>query len=341
MERLRPQRVIEVLDHTFRVYRANFLTFVALVAVISVPLNLISYLVQSAESRSEVFITTTDTFGNTTTEFNDSAFTGSIVVLLVSVVAGFLQIVVVNAVITQIASENLLGRQRSVIEALGDVAGRLLPLGLALVLLGIVAGIGFFFFGVIGLLCLLPLLGLPMVLYFSLVAYFFLVPVMVLERVSFGQGMSRAMALGKARFWQTFGFAVGVALITTVANFALTVVGALLSGAAGAGLEDLTQTNPVSTALNTLVSVLIAPVLPIGLTLMYYDTRMRVEGLDLSLQLLPEAMARPAALPSPKLPLSFATSKDMLNILCLTLGFIGLLIAYFAFIFLLIGILAL
>src|SRR5215218_4750133 len=41
ISRLRPRTVVEVLDHAFRLYRRHFLTFLAIIAVVHVPLQLL------------------------------------------------------------------------------------------------------------------------------------------------------------------------------------------------------------------------------------------------------------------------------------------------------------
>src|SRR5262249_16057057 len=65
--------------------------------------------------------------------------------------------------------------------------------------------------------------------------------------------------------------------------------------------------------LNTATQIFLTPVLPIGLTLLYHDTRNRLEGLDFALQALGRPDARPSDVASPELRLAL-NSRDWLNI---------------------------
>jgi len=47
ISRLRPRTVAEILDQAFRLYRKHFLTFVAIIAVVHVPLQLATQVISA------------------------------------------------------------------------------------------------------------------------------------------------------------------------------------------------------------------------------------------------------------------------------------------------------
>jgi hypothetical protein len=72
---------------------------------------------------------------------------------------------------------------------------------------------------------------------------------------------------------------------------AITVLSAIITAASPpprSGLYSRSSLNildlipVIDTALSTFISIFIVPMLPIGLTLLYYDTRTRYEGLDIA-----------------------------------------------------------
>ena len=92
-------------------------------------------------------------------------------------------------------------------------------------------------------------------------------------------------------WWRTFGiiFIAGVAYsILTLALLALfNVVAAIIPGLSTDFRSGL------ATAATTLVDALIAPIFPVVLTLLYFDLRVRKEGLDLD-QLAQQTSPGPA-----------------------------------------------
>jgi hypothetical protein len=52
---LSPGRVVDVIDRTFRIYRDNFVAFISLVAIVTVPATLIEYVLQEAQKTTEVY----------------------------------------------------------------------------------------------------------------------------------------------------------------------------------------------------------------------------------------------------------------------------------------------
>src|SRR6185369_14048217 len=85
---------LELLDRTFRLYRENFLTIVGLVAIVTIPITIISLILNP---------NTVDLISNQPTTFNN---TGSGLQYLGGLL-GLIQIVLIYAPLTYIASEYL------------------------------------------------------------------------------------------------------------------------------------------------------------------------------------------------------------------------------------------
>jgi hypothetical protein len=105
------------------------------------------------------------------------------------------------------------------------------------------------------------------------------VPAMMAENIGPIKGFQRSWALVSGMWWRTFGILLlaGIAyyLITVALLGVFTVITAVVPGLS----DDLRS--GLATAATNLTSALIAPVFPILLTLLYFDLRVRKEGLDL------------------------------------------------------------
>ena len=86
-------------------------------------------------------------------------------------------------------------------------------------------------------------------------------------------------------------------IISLVLNIALSSVIRLL-GISTVG-DPLGGAQLINTLASAIINVLILPLFPISMTLLYYDTRTRVEGLDLALAALDKPDPRPADIASP------------------------------------------
>lgn len=323
MQPMRTLTVMEMLDRTFRIYRENFLTCIGLVAAVSIPITIIQLLF-TASNLSDL-----DSALLTTSNANRQQLAGLnnylTLAFLVAGVLGLVQLVLVNGPITYIASESYFGRKVSIGEAFGETRRRFFSLGCGFLVFSFVIGVFTFVVFFIGSICAPVWLALGIVVYAGIAIYVSLVPVITLENVSVSVGVNRAWSLGRARFWQAFGLLIAIGLITYIISLAFAAVGQLLivQGLSGASFMTRQITSQI---LSALISVFILPLIPIGLTLLYYDTRIRVEGLDIALEALENPDARPADLESP-MPRGGLNQTDWRNIIILTLGSIVLTVA--------------
>jgi hypothetical protein len=116
------------------------------------------------------------------------------------------------------------------------------------------------------------------------------------ERIGLFDAMSRSWSLVDNRWWRTFGILLLVSLLYYLVSYVLTwlaltflLTALVLPGWAAAAI--------FFTAVSV-ASGLVVPVIQIAIVLLYFDLRVRREGLDL--QLLAQrtlAPAQPAAIP--------------------------------------------
>ena len=314
---LRPHTVLELLDRTFNIYRDSFMKFVAPVAAVTVPITVITFLSSYALTNSLSAVRPgARNSAATAAQLNQlmsGVLSSSLIVLGIVLILQFIQIVIINSLLTYLASERHLGRSATLGEAFAAVKSRFLSVGVGLLLFYILLGALFF-----GLSFVFYCFGLavPALIWLAVSLYAFLVPVLTLERTSITEGMNRAWALAKARFWPVFGFSAAVGFIYFLIYLTLSLTGTFLvrgtvTGASfGAG-------QILETLLQAIVTIFLAPILPIGYTVLYYDTRVRLEGLDIALDSLATPEPRPSDLVSPPPVGPTITRTDVTNIFIL------------------------
>lgn len=327
--------VLEILDRTFRIYRANFLTCVSLAAAVIVPTTVLSLLLTLNSTNRLLQTSTAGSLGldsgGSISFFNDFIGLFALTVVL-SLVVIIIQQVVLHGAITYIASESYFGQSASLGAALRTLGGRLGKLSSAvitiyLLLVGLSVLMAFVFF-VCGL-------GFGMLLYLWVALYSYITPVIMLENLPFGVALRRAWALGRWRFWSTFWVVAGITLLSTIISLILSILQTVLIAPGSSISFEAVQI--ASTALQTLINVFLAPLLPIALTVAYYDTRVKVEGLDFAFALSRQPDPRPSDVPSPVPSGPIIEGRDVGNMMilavCLLLVVVALYAVFFAIFF--------
>lgn len=321
--RLRPRRVVEVLDQTFRIYRENFVGFFGLVAVVTTPITLLTHWINRT-IQNDSYITYVNEGFFTYQTFDTTAYYTNLLLLMLVVLGGLLlQTVFVYSNITYVTAEQYLGRKVSIVESFVNIKGRILPLIMAYIILSVVLAIGFLLTGVLGIICILPLFALPLVAYYAICGYMFTFPTVILEDLGPFTAISRALWLARTRFWSIFAFVIGLSLIIYVMNFSFGILAAFVTGVPinnFSDYSDFTVNSTTFTIIQALISILIVPILPIGLTLLYFDTRIRAEGLDLALQVAEDNKPRPFILPSPDPNFGLFRATDFANSILMVMG---------------------
>jgi hypothetical protein len=107
-----------------------------------------------------------------------------------------------------------------------------------------------------------------------------------------------------------------VGIVSVAITFAFSTIASLFAFGVFGTLPTLTN-QVLLTAINTVISVFITPLVPIAMTLLYYDIRPNVEGLDLALQSFDDPNVRPRHVPAPQ-RIGAITQQDIINIVILT-----------------------
>ena len=258
---LRPLGLGEILDGAFTIYRRHFATLVSTSLLGLLPavffMVVVFPMAMLAESGAEP----------------DTAMVGLMLVgMLVLFPLMMVGSVVMWGALTQQVSQAYLGEEVSVREGYAHAFRRFFPLLGSMILWGLALTAGF-------LLCIVPgfLVG---------TVFFAFVPAVMLERRGPLESLGRSSQLAQGAWGTIFLTLLVVALITYAPGMALgsmlmvgmmVVVGLAESESAMNGLSIGYQ------ILNLLVSALTTPFLVAGITLLYYDRRVRTEALDLEI----------------------------------------------------------
>ena len=270
--RLRPLEIGDILDETFRLYRRHFLVLAGISVGFSIPLAAVagfgfasfySALLNSATSGNPTDL-------NTFTPFLTAIGVGTLINLaLLPLLYGSVSFAI---------CESALGRPVTLRRVLVAALRRYLHVG--------------------GYLGLLVLMGIAFPLFplwiWIAVGWAAVLPVMFVEDAGLVGAMRRSWSLVQGRWWRTFFILLLVFLLNYVVSIALEAFLYL-----GQALLSIFLSQFVSLAIYeagaVVVSGLLIPVLQIALVLIYFDLRVRKEGLDL-FQLAQRVAAPPPAL---------------------------------------------
>ena len=285
MSNLRPMQLGEILDGTFSIYRRHFALFMKLsLLVVWLPASVWVYLqVRYSGLRGP------DLF----TAFQEHTLR-SIVILLLLLVVSSAAGLLLKAGTIQVISESYLGHEPSHGPALRLGVSKIISLLVVAIskvlLLAVIYFIGAIAVGILVVLGRLGGLagaillgvvgggGLVWLLCWVACGYGVTTQAVVLEDLS-----SSFDAFGRA--WDlTRGFrlkVLGVAVVTWLISQFLPQIVATTMSVVILGASPAVQ--PVLVVLTSLLSILLAPVMPCALTLLYYDLRVRREGFDLQM----------------------------------------------------------
>jgi hypothetical protein len=331
---LRPLRLGELLDRAIRLYRANFLTFVGIIAVVYVPLMVLQTAASALLSSSMLggFSTPEEIFSNS----------ASWIGILGTIVLGLVQFVLVQGIatgaLTRAVADNYLGRKTSILDAYRGIGKSWLTLIGALLLLGLIA-IALCIWWLVP--CIGWFTGLGMLFFLLSVVNPLVPPVVVLESQGVLDSVKRAWSLARRRFWPVLGYVLVLALFSLiVVNGPTAIVNVLLAWVTpslGNATMQLVLTSVIQ-GLVTLVFVLLYyPLQMAAFTLIYFDLRVRTEGFDLALLTmetsgstdLEQTMVAPSSQASERL----ITGPEIGNFAILTLAGAGLCAVVYIFFF--------
>lgn len=256
--RLRPLEVGDLLDETFRMYRRHFFLFAGISVILSIPLAALagySFFTLFANLVKQTGTDQPPDFASLTPSLAAFALFGLMNLALYPFLYG---------AITYAACESAMGRPVTVWGALGAAFRRYLHIALYLILIVLMAV----------MFCLLPLW------IWIWVGWVAVMPVMFVENTGLITAMGRSWRLVQGRWWRTF---LIVFLMFILVEVVASALGAFLY--LGQALLSIVLSTYLSLAISEGASILIAslvnPILQIALVLIYFDLRVRREGLDL------------------------------------------------------------
>ena len=286
---LRPLRIGEILDVAIKIYRSNFATLIKAVALVVAPVQILVAIVQASAPDNPI---KTPPPGSTEPpEIDFDQLWAYFAALIVAGLLGALAAQVATAASLKAVSGAYMGERpdwRSSLRFALSRLGPLIWLGLlstVLLTLGLVA-------------CVVP----GVYLYG---AWAVVVPVLLLEDVRGRRALGRSRSLVRDRWWPTFAAILLGAILVAVVQAAF---GLLLGLIAFMNSENGVVQLVASAILGTVSGVLATPFSAALVTVVYFDLRVRKEGLDLELLARRVGMdeqpggARPALLPPPAPP---------------------------------------
>ncbi len=259
---LHPMGVGDVLDGAFKLLKANFRTILLVVAAILVPIQLVS----AFAVRDQVSVGFLNLINDPTLlEGEDPTFgMGNAVVSIVTGLLSLLTGPLIAGAVSRVVAASYLGEQIGPAEALKRTFRRIFPLLAASFLVFVVEAVGI-------VLCIVP--GL---LAFAL--YTAVTPAIMIEEIGPIHAMRRSWRLLRPRMWGVLGIALLARLIAGVLGNLLGGVPSVAATLLGGSFAWLFV--GIGSILSSLVS---APIVAIVATLLYFDGRIRNEGLDLQM----------------------------------------------------------
>lgn len=310
--RLRQLGLGELLDESFKLFRSNFIAFVAMTALVMVPYQIINYLIQLPFQDAVAGLAPQLQGQNPFATQTPFELFGGLVFWYLGLIGVALLYAVLfqpllEGALTHAISERFLGNPSSVGASFGAglrripalVGARLIPVLLGSVLFGAIIAIF-----ALGLLALsrnlvdgsgsstasivalgsagvLLLLGLSVIAGLLFIRILFTAQCIMVEGLGPWQSIKRSWNLTGGYFWRTLGYVIVIGLLVFVLTALPT---ALFSAPIGLlGLDRRLQLL-LTTIVSTLVTVVATPFSLITYTLMYFDLRIRKEGYDIEQQ---------------------------------------------------------
>ena len=279
----------ELLDELFRLYRRHFTLIAGVALVVALP-GLVWQLITgsyklTASSYANLFTTAS---GGTPT-FSNQQFSNLSGTYTLAALGALVLLPLTVGAVTRAVTDVALGRPAGVGSVLRETLARYFPLlgFIALVFLFFIVGAIVFAIGLV--LLVLPGLAVFCFGVFLAIRWSLSVAGMMAEDLGPIQGLKRSWNLVKGQWFRTFGILFIVGVMQAVIGFALGFLFGLIASAVTSGDVQLA----VVSAGSTLLQALISPITTIAIVLLYFDLRVRKEGLDLE-QLAQQTSPGPA-----------------------------------------------
>ena len=326
---LRPLRLGELLDRAIRLYRANFSTFIGIIAVVYVPLMVLQTAASALLGSSMLsgFSTPEEIFAN-------PAYWAGIGSTLILVLVQFVLVQgIATGALTRAVADTYLGKKTGILDAYRGIGkswptliGALLILGVILFVLSVwwlVPCIGWF-------------TGLGMIIFLMAAISPLVPPAVVLENQGAIDAVRRAWSLARRRFWPVIGYIFVLYLFSMIVVNGPAGIANILLTQVFQSLGDPTMQVVLTSILQGLVSLVFIliyyPLQMAAFTLIYFDLRVRTEGFDIALLTMEASgsteITETMAAPVPQGNERLITGPELGNFAILTLVGAGLYIFF-------------
>jgi hypothetical protein len=254
---LRPMGLLEIIDQTFRLYRANFWLFFGIAAVVYIPSGLVQ---QGFSNWMRGLMLTESEVVSPDAVFRFIAVLYGLAAIMLAVY------LLVTAALTKAVSDRYMGEPATVGGAYLDLLRRIIPLALTALIGGVLTLIG------LGL-CFVP----------GIILFFWIVPfgvqVIMIENKAYFAAMSRSKFLVGEGVWAEW---IALFMLTGIIQYIIQIAGSvplfILQSALGPGSS---VTWLVGGFVGGIVQAGALPIVIVACILLYYDSRIRKEGFDL------------------------------------------------------------
>ena len=306
ISRLRPRTVAEVIDQAFRLYRRHFLTFLAIIAVVHVPLQLLIqganiWLLTGVTDITDESISGDLSSSQVMNETSGLILVLSMVVLGLSFLYGILQYLSQGALTAAIADAHM-DRPISFGSAYGAMLRHIGPL-LGFMVLQVLISIGIFVPVIVvfvlaavalaaagsdgaglglGAMCFAFFLIIPAIIFsaYVFVRLSMVVPAIIIENLGPVEAMRRSWRLVQDYWWRTAAILLVLGILSLViAAGPAAVIVAIVSLVTRS--FDQVMINAVSGLVTVITAAFFVPLDLTSRTLYYFDLRVRKEGFDL------------------------------------------------------------
>lgn len=287
--RFRPRQLSELLDELFRLYRRHFSLIVGVALLVALPGLVWSLATGVYRLNSSSYTNLFTTTGTSTPTFNSQQLSNLAGTLLLGGLGALILLPFSVGAVYRAVTDVALGRPATVGAVLRETLARYWPL-LGLIGLGILLVIGWIIAEAIGFVLLfIPGLAVFCFAVYLAVRWSLVVAAMMAEDVGPIRGLGRSWSLVSGSWWRTFGILLIVGILQSIISYALLILFTLFA--------DIFSTGDFRSALvsvgSTLLSALVSPITTIAVVLLYFDLRVRKEGLDLD-QLAQQTSPGPA-----------------------------------------------
>lgn len=258
---LRPLGVGEVLDFAIKVCRPRYLTLVKIVAVVVVPMQILSAIIRTSTLSNN----TVATSPNGTTHLSTAGWTAIAGSLVGGILVG-LASQLASAASLKSLSGAYVDEQATWRESIGYAWSRFGSVILVAFLVAVLSTLALFVFVIPGVY----LWG----------SWVVAVPVLLLEGTRGRKALKRSRELVKGRWWPTFATYLLATLIVTIFSGILGAIFGAIVGVSHSG--ELAQIL-VNSIAGILAGVITTPFIAAVIVVIYFDLRVRKEGFDLAM----------------------------------------------------------